>query len=446
MPQGTDIHAPSFFELLFASLALCAGPARAGPSLDEALVRHRALFAPATGVGPTPIALDGGASDDFTAAVGGPGGDVPTFVLPPLRGEGGARLRTRTVLLEGRVEAHLGVAWWASDSYPLSFDESSLSTGLGAGRIYASVERRQWGPMWTGSLILDGGARPVPAIGWRKESPTAFASSLLRWLGPWQLDAFAGQITQRSGPSRPHLLGLRVQVMPLSGLELGVSGTLQWGGSGRPESLSSLLRAIGGQSNVDPAHPSSEDPGNGLAGFDVRYTVAFGERRTVAIYGQAIGEDEAGHLPSHYLGAAGVDTAFALEAATARVFFERADTTIRGFYGAPILGSAYRHYIYTDGYTQQGEPLAHPAAGDVVLNSLGVLVDAGAWTGTLMLHHGSAYQSAQLYPGGGHLEGVNGEVAWQVDPRSRVGLAVAHWREPQAKKTRAQLWWRFAFR
>ena len=272
MPQGTDIHARRLSELALASLAVCACAARAGPSLDEALVRHRALLAP--GAGPTPIALDVGASDDFTAAVGGPGGDVPTFVLPPLRGEGGARLRTRTVLLDGRVEARLGVAWWAGDPYPLSFDESSLSTGLGAGRIYASVERRQWGPMWTGSLILDGGARPVPAIGWRKESPTAFASPLLRWLGPWQLDAFAGQLTQRSGPSHPHLLGARLQVTPLSGLELGASGTLQWGGSGRPESLSSLLRAIGGQSNVDPSHPSNEDPGNGLAGFDARYTVA----------------------------------------------------------------------------------------------------------------------------------------------------------------------------
>jgi len=430
--------------LVLASLAVCSCPARAGPSLDELLVRHRALLAP--GLAPTPIALDSAAHDDFTAAIGGPGGDVPSFVRPALRGEGGVQLRTGTELLDGSVDARLGVAWWAGDPYPLSFDESSISTGLGPGRTYASVERRHWGPMWTGSLILDGGARPGPAIGWRKETATAFSLPILAWLGPWQLDAFAGQLTQRMGPSHPHLLGARFQAMPLDGLELGVSGTLQWGGGGRPESLSSLLRAIVGQSNVDPSHPSDEDPGNGLAGFDARYTVAVGEKRTVSIYGQAIGEDEAGHFPSHYLGAAGLDAAFPLGAGTARVFLERANTTISGFYKSPILNSAYRTHLYPDGYTQQGEPLAYPAGGDVALNSLGVLVDAGAWTGALMLHHGNAYPTAQVYPGGGRLDGVNGEVAWQLDERSRLGLAASHWRDPQGTQTRAQLWWRFAFR
>jgi hypothetical protein len=180
----------------------------------------------------------------------------------------------------------------------------------------------------------------VPAIGWRKESPTAFASPLFSWLGRWQLDAFAGQLTQRSGPNHPHLLGARLQVMPLSGLELGVSGTLQWGGGGRTESVRSLLRGIIGQDNFDPSQPDGDEAGNGLAGFDARYTVRLGERRTVSIYGQAIGDDEAGYLPSHYLGGAGVDAAFAVGAATARVFFERADTSSRGFYGAPILGSS----------------------------------------------------------------------------------------------------------
>jgi hypothetical protein len=166
----------------------------------------------------------------------------------------------------------------------------------------------------------------------------------------------------------------------------------------------------------------------------------------VSIYGQAIGEDEAGCLRSHYLGAAGIDTAFAVGAATARVFFERADRSVRGFYGTPLLAIAYRHHIYIDGYTQQGAPLAHPAGADIALDSVGGFIDAGAWTGALMLHHGKAYQTAQLFPGGGGLDGVNGELAWQRDARSRLGLAIAHWREPQGKRTRAQLWWRFAFR
>jgi Capsule assembly protein Wzi len=110
----------------------------------------------------------------------------------------------------------------------------------------------------------------------------------------------------------------------------------------------SLLRAVAGQSNVDPSH-QSDDPGNGLAGFDARYPFALGGARTLSIYGQMIGEDEAGHLPSHYLGAIGVDSTFALGAGTARVFIERADTAMSGSFGTPILGGAYRTRIYPDG-------------------------------------------------------------------------------------------------
>jgi hypothetical protein len=422
----------------------------AGPTLDEALARHRALLVldRAAAPGPTPIALSVDAGDSVTAALGGPGGDVPPFVLPPLRGDGGIQLRTGTALADGRIEARLGVAWWAGDRNPLSLDESAISVRLGVGRLYASVERRHWGPSWTGSLILDGGARPVPAVGWRKDDENAFRSPLLAWLGPWQLDVFAGQLAQRSGPHDPHLHGARIQVMPLAGLELAASRTLQWGGSGRPETLTSLARGLLGQDNVGASLPRADEPGNCLAGFDARYTHAFGAARTASIYGQAIGEDEAGHWPSHYLAMLGVDTTFGLDAGTLRLFVERANTAMSGAFGTPLLGGAYRHHIYTDGYTQQGEPLGQPAGGDVRLNSIGVLVDAGAWTGTLMLHRGDAYPTAQLYPGGGRIDGFNGEVTRQVDSFSRLGLVLAHWRAPSGfgDRTRAQLWWRVAFR
>jgi hypothetical protein len=65
---------------------------------------------------------------------------------------------------------------------------------LGAGRIYASVERRHWGPSWTGSLILDAAARPVPAIGWRKDDRRPFADKPFSWLGPWRTDLFIGEL------------------------------------------------------------------------------------------------------------------------------------------------------------------------------------------------------------------------------------------------------------
>ena len=62
------------------------------------------------------------------------------------------------------------------------------------------------------------------------------------------------------------------------------------------------------------------------------------------------------------------------------------------------------------------------------------------------LHHGNAYQTAQLFPGGGRLDGVDSELAWQIDRRSQLGLAMSHWRDLQGNQTRAQLWWRFGLR
>jgi len=193
------------------------------------------------------------------------------------------------------------------------------------------------------------------------------------------------------------------------------------------------------------SQPTAGEPGNGLAGFDARYTLDLGAVRTVSIYGQGIGEDESGHWPSHYLATFGADTAFRLGAATMRVFAERADTTMNGAFGTPILGGAYRHHIYTDGYTQQGDPLGHPAGGDVRLTSIGAIVDAGAWSGTMMIHRGDAYVTSQLYPGGGRLSGEDAEVAWHRDPSSRIGLQLTRWRDPFATRTRAQLSWRRTF-
>ena len=344
------------------------------------------------------------------------------------------------------MRARLGVTWQPGDGHSISFDGTAISAPLDGGRIYASVERRHWGPSWTGSLILDAGAEAIPAIGWRKSEPTPFGSRWLAWLGPWAFDAFAGGLSQANGPRHSHLLGARFQIMPLAGLELAASRTIQWGGSGRPQTWRSLANALVGHDNADASMSKEAEPGNQLAGFDARYTLALGERRTLSIYGQAIGEDEAGGWPSHYLASIGADTAFTIDTATVRLFVERADTTLNGAFGSPILGSSYRHSIYVDGYTQRGQPLAHPAGGDVRLTSIGALVDGGRWSAALMLHRGDAYPTATLYPGGGPLSGADAALVWQVDAASRVGFELAHWRDPEGQRTRAQLWWRYAFR
>ena len=417
-------------------------PATAGLALDEALERDRAYVERRS---LAPVTLFTAAPDAATFAVGGPGNDIPTFVRPALRGDGGLSLRAHSRLADGAVHVRLGASWNAGDRHPYTLDGSAIDVRFGAGELYASIERRHWGPGWTSSLILDGGARPLPAVGWRKTDPRPFRTPWLSWLGPWTLDVFAGELAQRSGPHRPKLLAGRFQFMPLEGLELGASRTIQWGGSGRPESLRSLYHALAGQDNTYVENDPNE-PGNQLAGFDARYTLGIGAGRSVSVYAQAIGEDEAGGLPTKYLGSAGADTRFTLAGSSVRLFGEYADTSTKGFYKQPLLGVAYRHHIYTDGYTQLGDPLGHPAGGDVRLASAGAIVDAGAWTGTVMAHRGRAYATAQRFAPNARLEGANIELARRIDAGSRVGAALFWWNDGVTSRTRGQLWWEVAFR
>ncbi len=232
--------------------------------------------------------------------------------------------------------------------------------------------------------------------------------------------------------------------MPFDGLEIALSRTMQWGGSGRSESPQSLLDALLGRDNVDSGGNASSEPGNQLAGYDVRYTFRWGEGRSVSVYGQAIGEDEANHQPSHFLASLGVDLALPIEGAATRLFVERANTTANDAFGAPQFGSAYRHHIYTAGYTQLGDPLGHPIAGDARLTSAGVYVDGGGWAAVAMLHRGSAYATSQRWPGGGRLSGANAEASWQVARDSRLGVSLSYWKDPLQTQTRAQLWWQLA--
>ena len=429
-------------------VALAPPIAHAGLSLDDALARHHALVEASNVPAPTSSTPSLGAPDSITLGALGPRERTPLLVRPGVDASG-------VQLLYGATDPdgigwRLGLGW--SDAVNrdgqrfnggFNLDGSELSTKLGIGRAYAAVQRRHWGPSWVGSLILDAGAAPLPSLGWRKTDASPAAYPWLAWLGPWSVDVFVGALAGHSQPERPRLWGGRFQFMPLDGLEVGLSRVVEWGGRGREESPSTLWRALIGQDNVEG---DAYDPSNQLGGFDVRYTHRLGERSTMSVYAQAIGEDEAGGWPSRYLGSTGVDVAFEAGAASWRVFAERANTVAGGFVGHDWPGVAYRHSVYLQGYTQQGRPLGFPAGGDVTLTSLGLLVERTPFAGMLVLHHGRAHPGAQLYSQPGRLAGADAELAWKLADADRVGATLTHWRDPDSTRTGLQLWWQHRLR
>lgn len=365
---------------------------------------------------------------EFALAGAADPGRSPNLLGLPLQGRSGAQGRVSGGEADGLRWA-LGGSVIDAASQRSDLDGTALSLPLGPGRVYASVERRHWGPSPLASLVLDGSARAMPAIGWRKTSAETFAWPVLAWTGPWRTDFFAGRTSNDIGPGGVKLLGWRLEIGPLRGLQLGGSRVLQWGGDGRPQTLGSLLRGIAGVDNFEEGLDRSAEPGNQLAGFDARWTLPWGGRHRVALYGQAIGEDEAGHLPSLYLVSGGGEVATTLEGGLSlRLLGELADTTAGRIAGKPRPGAAYRHPLYPAGYANRNEPLAHPVGPDVRIASLGLAAQQGAARMLLMAHRGSSAR-----------RGVDADLRLASEQGLAVGLAFTQWQDAAGRERGLQL-------
>lgn len=423
--------------LLTLLVAGTAVAATAGTTLDESLLRHRAgLAGMPRDRDAEPVAPH--AWIGFARALP----PAPALLARPVQGDtgvqwlfGGAR--------DGGWRWRFGGLVRERRPFRADLDGSELSVPFGPGRAYASMQRRHWGPAWSGSLVLDGSARAVPAVGWRKTAAVPFQHPWLAWLGPWRGDAFIGQLANSAGQDGVKLVAARLEIAPLPGLEVGFARVMQWGGEGRPESLRSLLRGVLGSDNVDGSD-RSEEPGNQLAGLDARWTLRPAADVAFGVYGQAIGEDEAQKLPSLYLGSAGLDLALAARNGRPswRVFGEVANTVAGGAFGRGRLATAYRHPLYPAGYVQRDAPLGHPAGGDVHLATLGALLDAGRLSALVMAHRGSALAATPQFPQAGRVHGLDAEMAWRLPQDFVVGVSLAHWRDAAGRRNGLQLQWR----
>ncbi|MDN5625723.1 MAG: capsule assembly Wzi family protein [Acinetobacter sp.] len=221
-----------------------------------------------------------------------------------------------------------------------------------------------WGPGHDGSLIRGDASRPVYGFTAQRAEQKAFESKWLSWIGPWQYQAFAGQLEDYKAIPNAKLLGFRLTAQPLPYLELGASRTLQWGGEGRSQSWDSLWNAIKGNDNFENG---DDDKSNQVAGFDGRLNLQTLLNVPVSVYGQYVGEDEAGLLPSKKMYLAGMDYSTSFKSMPVQLYAEWAATTTNG----DVQAISYNHYIYKDGYYQQGFPLGHAMGGDGEMISVG---------------------------------------------------------------------------
>ena len=280
-----------------------------------------------------------------------------------------------------------------------------------------------WGPGHDGSLIRGDASRPVYGLTAQRAEQKAFETPWLSWIGAWQYQAFAGQLDHYSAVPDAKLIGLRVTAQPLPYFELGASRAIQWGGEGRSQNWDSLWDAIIGNDNV---YGDTENPSNQIAGFDARLNLQSLTSVPFSLYGQYVGEDEAGGLPSKKMYLAGLDYSSSFKNMPYQLYTEWADTRTNG----EARGISYNHSTYTDGYYQHGFPLGHAMGGDGQMYSVGgdIRIDPmNRLNGRLLLAkvNQSARSSNKAFPEKDEIKAI--DLTWSHYLRPDIPLKINAW-------------------
>jgi len=254
-------------------------------------------------------------------------------------------------------------------------DGSMIGLMLGNYSFTVNTLDRWWGPGWDGSLILSNNARPMPALSIDRNFTDAFHTKWLSWIGPWDLSVHFAQMESDRHVPNTRFFGMRFNFRPLPSLEIGLSRTAQWCGDDRPCGFDTFVDLLLGKDNRgDDGTTIDNEPGNQLAGLDFRWSYSL-FNMPMAVYGQAIGEDEAGGFPSRYIGQFGIEASGLWGEHWSYRWFGEASATSCNFYESPErFNCAYNHGIYQTGYRYRGRTVGHGADNDSRLVSVGLML------------------------------------------------------------------------
>ncbi len=253
-------------------------------------------------------------------------------------------------------------------------DGTYIGAAIGNWMLSAGWQERWWGPGRDGSMILSTNARPLPSIGIQRNLSIASMSKWFRWMGPWTLTSFMGLLDDERVIDDGLLWGIRGSFRPTRGLEIGLSRTAQWCGTDRDCSLKAFLRVLNGNDNRGANVDLEDEPGNQLAGIDVRW--ALPRQLPVALYMQWIAEDtrRTGAQLHQWLEQVGVEYWGVTGGVSHRTHFEIADTSCRRGSlgeGSVVSNCAYNNSIFQTGFRYKGRSIGHPMDGDGRSYSLG---------------------------------------------------------------------------
>ena len=282
-----------------------------------------------------------------------------------------------------------------------SLDGSYVSVLAGNTQFYAGLVDKWWGPGWTSALSLSNNARPFPKIGFLRNSPKAFESPWLSWIGTYQIDSFLGVLEEESrDDENTGVAALRISIEPVHGLELSASRILEFCGG---NNTCKPFKAFFGLNNTNSDVNASNDQGT----FEIKYTKDFNVL-SFSPYLQIMNEDTGPftHSVESYLGGISWAGPWGDNGSHWRLIAEYTDSraTLDAFsFKNRLSGFAYNNIEYSDGFRYRGRTIGFSQDSDSTLFSLaGSLTDTRGWVYRLAYYnaHINTAELAALTAGG----------------------------------------------
>lgn len=239
-------------------------------------------------------------------------------------------------------------------SKDLDFNKTYLDESFGSLKLsnfIFSVGRinRWWSPSENSSLILSNSARPSAGLEIKNYIPIMSNKRMLRLLGPINFEVFVNRLEKDRYIKNALLFGNRVSIKPMPNLDISFIRLAQFGGDGRSTDSNTIINMLIGRDNTSKNLSFENQPGNQLAGADFSYSPT--NNPNIKIYGQILGEDEAGYLPSRTFFLTGFKYKFFNKQNPSYISFDYTDT----FNGHENM--TYNHSLYKDGLRYLGKPI-----------------------------------------------------------------------------------------
>ncbi len=259
-----------------------------------------------------------------------------------------------------------------SDEDDVRFDGSYATFFLGNWVFSAGMQDRWWGPGIDTSLSLTNNARPMPALALSRKSAIPVSIPWTDISVPWTVTTFMGKMDDKRYVEETLLWGFRLNFNPAQNWEIGVTRLAQWAGDNRPRDFNTFVDILKGLDNCGGNGPSVEEcaagqePGNQLAGYDIRWSPNFFSY-PFAIHFTAFAEDGDRKGGLSILGEeryqVGVETNISAFDYHWKLYLEATDTYAQcndgnNGTGENTIGDCYyEHHIYQTGMRYKGRSI-----------------------------------------------------------------------------------------